>query len=62
MFSDDSPVTFDVRPVKLTLEIGISGSLKHFNAGYSVIYQTRDAKNRLVHDHIYASIYLSYRY
>jgi hypothetical protein len=31
-------------------------------AGYTVIYQTRDAKDHLALDHIYASFYLSYRY
>lgn len=62
MFSDTSPVTFDVRPVRLSLELGISGSYKNLNAGYSVIFQTRDAKNDLVKDHVYASICLAYRF
>jgi lipid A 3-O-deacylase len=62
MFSDNSPVTFDVRPLRLQLELGISGSYKNLNAGYSVIFQTRDAKNNLVKDDVYASIFLSYRF
>jgi hypothetical protein len=62
MFTDDSPVTFDVRPILLQLELGISGSYKNLNAGYSVIFHTKDAKNNLVKSHIYASIYLGYRF
>ena len=62
MFSDDSPITFDVRPLLLQLELGISGSYKNLNAGYSVIFHTKDAKNNLVKCHIYASIYLGYRF
>ena len=62
LFSDNSPVTFDVRPLLLFLELGISGTYKNLNAGYSVIFQTKDAKNDLVKDHVYASIYLAYRF
>ena len=62
MFPDDSPVTFDVRPIRLLLETGINGSYKNLNAGYSVIFQTKDAQNDLVKSHIYASIYLAYRF
>jgi lipid A 3-O-deacylase len=62
IFSESSPVTFDVRPLLLQLELGISGSYKNLNAGYSVIFHTKDAKNNLVKDHIYASIYLAYRF
>jgi hypothetical protein len=62
MFSDKSPVTFDVRPLMLQLELGLSGSYKNLNAGYSVIFHTKDTKNNLVKDHIYASIYLAYRF
>jgi len=62
MFSDNSPVTFDVRPLRLYLELGISGSYKNLNAGYSVIFQTNGAKNNLVKDDVYASIFLSYRF
>lgn len=62
MFSDDSPVTFDARPLLLNLELGISGSYKNLNAGYSVIFHTKDAKNNLVENHVYASISLAYRF
>ena len=62
MFTDDSPVTFDVRPILVQLELGISGSYKNLNAGYSVFFHTKDAKNNLVKCHIYASIYLAYRF
>jgi lipid A 3-O-deacylase len=62
MFSDSSPVTFDVRPLIVNLELGISGSYKNLNAGYSVIFHTKDAKNNLVKNHIFASVYLAYRF
>jgi hypothetical protein len=62
MFSDTSPVTFDIRPMQFSLESGISGSYKNLNAGYSVTFQTKNAKNNLVKNHIYASIYVGCRF
>lgn len=61
MFSNTSPVTFNVRPLQFSLESGISGSYKNLNAGYSVTFQTKNAKNSLVKNHIFASIYLACR-
>jgi len=62
LFSDSSPVTYDVRPLRLNLELGISGSYKNLNAGYSVIFQTKGAKNDLIKSHVYASIFMGYRF
>jgi len=62
LYSDNSPVTFDVRSVMLNLELGISGSYKNLNAGYSVIFHTKEVKNDLIKTHVYASIYLAYRF
>jgi len=61
-FSDSSPITYNVRPLKLNLELGIGGSYKNLNAGYSVIFQTKRAKNDLIKCHVYASIFLGYRF
>lgn len=61
VFSDSSPVTYDVMPLRLDLELGISGSYKNLNAGYSVIFQTKGAQNDLITSHVYASIFVGYR-
>jgi hypothetical protein len=62
MFSDTSPITFGIKPVKLCLELGLSGYYKHLGAGYAVTFVTKDAKNNLEKNHIFASISFAYRY
>jgi hypothetical protein len=62
LFSDSSPVTYVARPLRLYLELGISGSYKNLNAGYSVIFHTKEVKNDLVKNHIYASLFMGYRF
>jgi hypothetical protein len=62
MFSDSSPITYAVMPIRLNLELGIRGSFKNLTAAYSVIYQTKGAKNNLITSHVYGSFSLGCRF
>ena len=62
LYSYNNPVTYRATPFKLYLELGISGTYKNINAGYVVIFYTKEAINDMIKNHIYASIFLAFRF
>ncbi|MEO7976911.1 lipid A deacylase LpxR family protein [Flavobacterium sp.] len=62
MFNDNSPVTFDLEPLRFNAEAGLKYRQNNFNISYSFMYRGRELKDP-VHDtntgYFYGSIRLS---
>lgn len=61
MFNDNSPVTYDVKPVVFAQQFGIDYSSQRFTADFNVILKTKEIKSTAM-AHQWGSISLYYRF
>jgi len=62
LFNDNSPLTFDVQPLKGTLQVGLKAASNRFNFEYSISYLTKAVDNGRVTAHKYGTISVAYRF
>jgi len=60
LFSNSSPVTFNVRPITTSIEIGFKYAYKRFNFNYGLHYLTKTVDNNSVKNHKYGTIRIGY--
>ncbi|KAB1154693.1 lipid A deacylase LpxR family protein [Tenacibaculum aiptasiae] len=61
--NNNSPITFELEPLRFTNEIGIRFTLNRFNFGYSVHFHTKKLKSvRVPRGNFYGSIQLNYQF
>ena len=61
LFNDDSPVTFDTKPIVFAQQIGFNYSSQRFTADFGMIFKTKEIKSS-AKAHQYGSISLFYRF
>lgn len=61
MFKDNSPITFDVKPIVFAQQLGFNFSSQRFTADFGVIFKTREIKSS-ARAHQWGSISLAYRF
>ncbi len=60
MFSDKSPVTFDIEPILYSIETGIIFQMYRINVKYSVTFNSIEVLNDKVYGQTYGTINISY--
>jgi lipid A 3-O-deacylase len=61
MFNNDSPVTFDAKPVVFAQQLGFNYSSQRFTIDFGVLFKTREVKST-AKAHQYGSISMFYRF
>lgn len=61
MFNNDSPVTFDQKPLVFAQQLGVNYSSQRFTADFGTIFKTREIKS-VARAHQWGSISLFYRF
>ncbi len=61
LFNDNSPVTFDVKPLVFSQSLGFNYSSPHFTIDYSLIFLSKEIKSN-AKAHQYGSISMYYRF
>lgn len=61
MFNDDSPVTFGIKPLVFSQQLGVNYSTARFTADFSLLFKTKEVKSA-AKAHQYGSISLFYRF
>jgi lipid A 3-O-deacylase len=61
MFKDNSPITFDVKPIVFAQQLGFNFSSQKFTADFGVIFKTKEIKSS-ARAHQWGSISLVYRF
>ncbi|RZK78847.1 MAG: lipid A deacylase LpxR family protein [Pedobacter sp.] len=61
MFKDNSPITFDVKPIVFAQQLGFNFSSQRFTADFGVIFKTKEIKSS-ARAHQWGSISLAYRF
>ncbi len=59
LLNDKSPVTFDIEPLQMTIELGLMFQLDRANIWYSVMLQSKEVRNDLVERYAWGSLKLS---
>jgi hypothetical protein len=60
LFNQDSPVTFDLIPLRFNGEAGLQYRKNNLNLSYSFIYTTKEVRNAINTGYFYGSIVVSY--
>ena len=61
--NNNSPITFNIEPIKFTSEIGIRFTANRFNFGYTVNYHTKKLKSiRVPKRNFYGTIQVNYQF
>lgn len=60
LFNDESPVTYDLLPVRFQGEAGIKYRKQHWNLSYSFNYRGKEADNNAIKGYFYGSIVVGY--
>jgi len=60
MFNDESPVTFDLRPVRFYGEAGFKYRKNHWNLHYLFVYRSKEIENARNEGYFFGSISASY--
>ena len=61
MFNDDSPITFDAKPVVFAQQLGFNYSSNRFTADFGLLFKTKEVKSA-AKAHQYGTISLFYRF
>ncbi|RZK59070.1 MAG: lipid A deacylase LpxR family protein [Pedobacter sp.] len=61
MFNDDSPVTFDAKPLVFAQQLGLNYSTPRFTFDYSVLFKSQEVKS-VAKAHQYGTIAMYYRF
>lgn len=61
LFNDDSPVTFDVKPIVYEQQFGVNYSSQRFTADFNVIFKTKEVKS-VAKAQNYGGLSLYYRF
>jgi lipid A 3-O-deacylase len=61
MFNDDSPITFDAKPIVFAQQIGFNYSSNRFTADFGLLFKTKEVKSA-AKAHQYGTISLFYRF
>jgi len=62
LFNDNSPLTFDSKPIKASVQLGLKWASKRFNYGYSITYLSKAVDNNRVKKHKYGTITMIYKF
>ena len=61
MFNDDSPVTFDAKPLVFAQQLGVNYSTPRFTFDYSILFKSKELKS-VAKAHQYGTIAMYYRF
>lgn len=61
MFNDDSPVTFDPKPIVFAQQLGLNYSTQRFTLDFNIIFKSKEVKSE-AKPHQYGSISMYYRF
>jgi lipid A 3-O-deacylase len=61
MFNDDSPVTYDVKPLVFSQQVGVNYSTTRLTFDFNVIFKTREIKSDAT-AHQFGSLSVNYRF
>ena len=62
LFNDNSPLTFDAKPIKASVQLGLKWASKRFNYGYAITYLSKAVANNRVTGHKYGTITMIYKF
>ena len=60
LFENNSPLVFNIRPIRFKAEVGVKFRYNNWNASYSFLYTTNEIKNSATTGFYYGSITTSY--
>jgi lipid A 3-O-deacylase len=60
LFNDESPITYDLIPVRFQGELGIKYRRNNWDFAYAIVYRGKEAKNNAISGYYFGSIHIGY--